>query len=197
VSSGKPLPWEDAFRIAGEVSKHLQPHCVRLKAAGSLRRRRPEVSDIDFVCEPRMVTADLFGTQVADVDPIRAALVYIGTWVRGGERMMQITDVFGRAGLKCEIHLVWPPAQWGSLLAIYTGPWELGRHAVTAMQRLGYRHEDGHVVEAATGRTIPTPDEADFFRLAGLPCWAPAFRENLWTRIEAGEKLTPEVAYAS
>lgn len=144
MSTGSRLPWDEAYRLAGEVSRELVPHVVRVKAAGSLRRKRPEVGDLEFVAEPRMVTADLFGAVVADVNPIRKALEELGTWVKGAERMMQITDVLGRRGLNCEVNLVHPPAQWGSILAIRTGPYDLGRYAVTAMQKRGYRHERGH-----------------------------------------------------
>ena len=57
--------------------------------------------------------------------------------------MMQITDLEGREGFKLEVYLVHPPAQWGTLLAIRTGPWELGRHAVTLILAGGWRVGDG------------------------------------------------------
>lgn len=179
MSTGTSLPFEEAFRLARIAVDELRPHVVRIKAAGSLRRRRPRVGDIEFVVEPPLFQVDLFGTMAPVVEPIRAALLQLGTWVKGGDRMMQITDALGCRGLKCEVYLVWPPAQWGSILAIRTGPWELGRHAVTVMKKHGYQHDEGHAVEVATGLTVPTPEEEDFFRLAGLPCVPPAQRDSL------------------
>lgn len=188
MSTGKPLPFREAYGLAEDVAAELRPLVVRLKAGGSLRRRRPHVSDIEFVAEPRMVEVDLFGAMAPVVDPIRKRLEELGTWVKGADRMMQITDLFGRPGLKCEVYLVHPPAQWGSQLAIRTGPWELGRHAVTVMRDRGYRHDEGHAIEISTDRTVPTPTEEDFFALAGLPCWPPSRRDDLIARIQAGER---------
>lgn len=196
MSTGTALSWEEAYRLAEDVSKELRPHVVRIKAAGSLRRRRPTCGDLEFVVEPHMAAADLFGTLAPVVAPIRAALEQLGTWVKGGERMMQVTDLLGRNGLKCEVYLCHPPAQWGSILAIRTGPYELGRHAVTVMQKFGFKHDEGHAVEVKTGATVATPTEEAFFRLAGLPCWAPAYRDNLYARIKAGEQFEVEAAHA-
>lgn len=194
MSSARGLPFAEAYRLAEQVAEQLRPHAIRLKAAGSLRRRRPTCGDIEFVIEPPMVAVDLFGTCAPLVAPIRAALEELGVWIKGGDRMMQIEHVLGVEGLKCECYLSHPPAQFGSILAIRTGPYELGRHAMMELRRRGYAHEGGHVVELSTGNIIPTPEEEDFFRLAGLPHWAPVHRDNLYTRLEAGEKLEVDAA---
>lgn len=258
------VPWAEAFCIAEMVAKRLAPHVERLKAVGSLRRRRDLVGDIEFLAEPRLVQADLFGTQVPDLDGVRAELRAIGTWVKGGERMMQVTDV-QRAGLKLELYLTDPlrcsgcgkrpdaaaapqpgmradadledPANrpaamararadlrracageglpelgrpaaaagdgpppdlvalrcscgrseftgtsWGSLLAIRTGPYELGREAVTRMRERGYRHEEGRVMKGSD--VIATPDEESFYAAAGLPCRRPHERDEQAMQLE-------------
>lgn len=183
MSDGSLLPWADAYALAEHAAEVLRPHVQRLKAVGSLRRRRPYVRDIEFLAEPRMVVDDLFGNMAPDVAPIRAALEQLGTWVKGAERMMQITDLGGRVGLKCELYLVHPPAQWGSLLAIRTGPYELGRHAVTRMRERGFRHDGGRVLRGS--EVIPTPTEEDFFAAAWLPCLAPHLRDEFAQQLEA------------
>jgi DNA polymerase/3'-5' exonuclease PolX len=183
MSAGASMPWAEAYALAEHAAARLRPHVVRLKAVGSLRRRRERCNDLEFLAEPRMVEADLFGTMAPDLGGLRAALLELGTWVKGGERMMQITDFNGRAGLKLEIYLCHPPAQWGSLLAIRTGPYELGREAVTRMRERGVRHEDGRVVDQR-GNVIPTPTEEAFFGLAGLPCLAPNQRDQFAGELE-------------
>lgn len=92
--------------------------------------------------------------------------------------MMQITDLLGREGAKLDVYLVWEPAQWGSLLAIRTGPAGLGQYVVTKMQDYGYRHDHGHAVRQATGETESTPTEEDFFALARIPCLLPRQRDD-------------------
>ncbi len=44
---------EKAKVIAGIVVKALQPHCDRIEVAGSIRRQKPIVNDIDLVLIPR------------------------------------------------------------------------------------------------------------------------------------------------
>lgn len=183
MSGGRRIPWEEAYELAERAVEDIGPTVERLKAVGSLRRRKPAVSDIEFVAEPRQVTVDLFGGREPDVEAVRAALVQMGAWVKGGERMLQITDLYGLDGFFLEVYLVHPPAQWGSIVAIRTGPAELGQLAVSQMRGLGYQHRDGRVVRKRDGETVPTPEEEDFFRLAGIPCVPPAERDELYWRI--------------
>lgn len=178
------VPWAEAYVLAEHASQHLKAHVVQLKAVGSVRRKRELVGDLEFLAEPRMIEADLFGTQAPDLEGLRAALRELGTWVKGAERMMQITDFNGRPGLKLEIYLCHPPAQWGSLLAIRTGPYELGREAVTRMREHGLRHQEGHVVDQH-GKVVPTPTEEAFFAAAGLPFLPPNQRDQFASELEA------------
>ena len=177
MSAGLLIPFEDALAMAAEVVDELKPHVVRMKAVGSLRRQRSLVGDLEFVVEPHMVTVDLFGAEGPDLTALKARLLAIGAWVKGRERMIQITDLLGRQGMKLDLFLVWPPAQWGSILAIRTGPAGLGQYAVTKMRDFGYRHDRGRAVRESTGELVPTPTEEDFFALARVPCLKPRLRD--------------------
>lgn len=178
MSTGVRLRFAEAISIASSVSSRLGPHVERAKCVGSLRRRRDTVGDIEFVVEPRMRTVDLFGATAPDLEALRADLAEWSTWVKGGERMWQVTDVFGREGVTLDLYFVHPPAEWGSIVAIRTGPWQLGRIAVTRLRERGTPHVDGHV----PGH--PTPEEEDFFRLAGLECRPPHERDAYAEEVE-------------
>lgn len=173
MSTGTKLPWAEAAEIAKRLSADLASVVVRVKVVGSVRRRKPEVGDIELLVEPKTMP-DLLGGTEPDIDSIRMTVRSWGRIVKGGARYIQVAAY---AGVQVDIFLCHPPAQWGSLLAIRTGPGDLGRHAVTRMIERGYRHEEGHVVDRA-GNVIPTPEEGDFFRLAGLPCLPPRFRDT-------------------
>lgn len=180
-SPGHRLLWGEAYAIASEVAAHLEPWCARLKCVGSVRRRRPECGDIEFVAEPP-ASEDLLGQKTPLVEPIRAAVQELGDWVKGGDRMMQVTDLMGRHGLKLEVYLVSPPASWGSILAIRTGPADLGKYVVTRCREKGYVHSQGFAKRS--GVQIPTDTEEQFFALADVPCVPPherdALAERLW-----------------
>lgn len=185
MGSGSGVPWAEGYQVAKEVAAYLAPYVVRAKCVGSVRRRRPTVSDVEFVAEPFM-QADLLGDKTPDLPPIWRACADLGTVAKQGERYVQVVNVFGHAGLKLDLFLVHPPAQWGSLVAIRTGPAALSRLCVTRMRDLGMKHTDGRVVSVATGETVPTPTERDFFEVAGVPYVPPARRDKLLERHTGG-----------
>jgi DNA polymerase/3'-5' exonuclease PolX len=189
MSSGVVIPWEQAYDLAKHCAERLRPVASRVKAAGSLRRFRPQVGDIEFVIEPRLGPPNLLGEREPEIAPIRAVVEKLGRWLKGGDRYMAATDLLGDYGRRLDIWLVHPPAQWGSILAIRTGPADLGRLVMTRMKAKGLRHVDGFVYNPSTALTIDTPEEDDFFRLADLPCWAPRWRDELLQRLQTGENI--------
>ena len=44
---------EDAEELAGEIVEHIHPFCERVEIAGSIRRKKSEVRDIDLVLIPK------------------------------------------------------------------------------------------------------------------------------------------------
>lgn len=73
-SNSKPLTLEHAQRVAEEIRRWMAPHCEKVEVAGSTRRRKPEIGDIEIVAVPKWVLepnpADLFG------DPIEVNLLF-------------------------------------------------------------------------------------------------------------------------
>ena len=178
MSLGTRVPLEQARELAARLGAELESLASRIHVAGSVRRQRPIVSDIEFVLEPRRLSADLFGVAGApDVEPIQRLAESWGRIKRAGPRLIGIADVLG-SGIDCELYLVHPPAQWGVILAIRTGPRELSQLAVSRMHRFRRRCEDGRVVDMGTGATIPCESEERFFELAGMSCLPARFRDT-------------------
>lgn len=50
----KPIPWQIAFEKASEIVEQLKSCCERIQIAGSLRRLRPTVNDIEILCIPKL-----------------------------------------------------------------------------------------------------------------------------------------------
>lgn len=185
MSTGVRLAFDDALELAGALVDELRPAVKRLKVAGSLRRRRPDVGDIEIVAEPHLYAADLFGRLEPDLTEVRYIARSWGPLLKNGDRMIQVGDVHGRIGFKCELYLVHPPAQWGSILAIRTGPADLGQIAMGRMLAFGYKHRQGLVFRIADRHVMPTPTEEEFFRYADLPLVPPARRDELAARVLA------------
>jgi DNA polymerase/3'-5' exonuclease PolX len=66
---------------------------------------------------------------------------------------------------------------WGAILAIRTGPSDFSKALVTHIKyKTPYRQQDGALVRQVSGEVVPVPEEADYFRLAGVPWIAPEQR---------------------
>jgi len=63
-----------ALTIAEQCRKALAPYCERIEIAGSIRRGKPQVKDIELVAMPKMVPTGLFGDAMV-TDPDFCALV--------------------------------------------------------------------------------------------------------------------------
>lgn len=99
------LSLEKAKKIAIEAGNKLLPYCDRLNIAGSIRRGKSEVHDIEIVCQPKRVKTgqkDLFGEDTTK-EEIHGLFVQnvnsLGKILKGKPdgRMMQIelkTDTF-------------------------------------------------------------------------------------------------------
>ena len=47
------MNYDDANEIALRTLEELRPHCIRCEIAGSLRRLKPEVKDIEICAIPK------------------------------------------------------------------------------------------------------------------------------------------------
>lgn len=168
----------------------------RWEFAGSIRRKRPEVGDIDHVVIPKWIDVpyDLFG----GTRPESAI----------AQRVWQLSDqaafVLRSAGeRRISVELEGQPHElycccernWGPILAIRTGSGDFSKGLVTRLRRHGHRQHKGNlfkVLDHCTSRTnevfedgefgelIDCSTEAAYFAAAGLNIddWPPERRET-------------------
>jgi DNA polymerase/3'-5' exonuclease PolX len=188
MSEGFSMRYDDALDIAKLMHEQLVPLArvvdgePRCKVVGSLRRRRHYVSDIELLIEAPLVETDLFGGTAPAVDPIKAVVERWGEKIKGGDKYIQV-NVDGVDGLKCDVFIVTPPANWFVLLAIRTCPAQLGRECVTRMKFHGLRCEDGRILRP-DNTEYPINSEEDFFMAARMPFFKALHRDSR-------EALTP------
>jgi DNA polymerase (family 10) len=191
MSTGTRLPLAEAQHIAGQIYGQLDPSCERLAIAGSIRRRRPDVGDIELVAVPRFLTeyVDLWGgtTQrsLLDAALAREEAERVLERISGGERYVKLRHL--RSGLQVDLFICLPPAQWGVILAVRTGPADFsqwlvnlarrqGNHVAGGALRLGLRDHSTPAEKLCTCPVIPTPTERDFFAALGARYVEPAER---------------------
>jgi DNA polymerase/3'-5' exonuclease PolX len=173
-----------ALLIAERLIAQLAPACERIEVAGSIRRERDEVHDIELVAVPRVeVEVDLFGDSTARRSLLDPALVGLGRFDKNGERYKQI---YLPDGIYHDLFLVLPPAQWGVILTIRTGPADFSHWLVTPKRQGGampahLRVHDGALWQG--NEIVPTPEEKDFFAALGLPYVEPRERRARWNHV--------------
>jgi len=170
--------------LAGHLVERIAPMVERVEIAGSVRRQRETVGDIELVARPHL-NRDLFAKEATPLlDDLRASLADIGTLVKNGDRYIRLH--LTKADQYVDIFLVWPPAAWGSILAIRTGPADLGKYVVTRCRDFDIMHADGRARHIHTGELVPTETEEQFFSIAGLECVPPEKRDEQLASLQPG-----------
>ena len=157
----------DAQDIADRIVTALAPACERIEIAGSLRRRRPDVHDIDLVLIPRdrldllIRLMDLYGRKPEKI----------------GEKYVMLKSF---DGIQVDLYLA-TPETWATLLLIRTGSKQHNIHLAQRANERGWRLKaNGEGIDGpvdAQGAPIMMQTEADIFQTLGLPYREPWERE--------------------
>jgi len=177
-----------ALRIAETWLEMFRPCCERIEIAGSLRRGKSEVKDIEIVALPKLQTvSDLFGERLGELNALEDCVQgYRDEFelVKNGPKYKKLMLP---EGIALDLFIVTPPAQWGVQFVIRTGPSEFSHWMVTKKLLGGalpdaYYVDHGSLWNAITREPIATPEEQDYFALCGLPWLEPAQRAPRWKR---------------
>ena len=162
-----------AKAIANRILNELAPHCARIQIAGSIRRRKPDVGDIEIVCIPNRKQSGFF-PQDTIVDPEFCALVERWPAVKG-KPTGKYTQRILPDGINLDLFIA-IPQNWGLILAIRTGSAEFSHHVLaTGWARNGYKSVNGMLIK--NNRPIFVPEERDLFKLSGVTWIKPEERK--------------------
>ena len=162
-----------ATAIAERVKGELAPYTERIEIAGSVRRRKPEVKDIELVAIPRQVVSDLFGDETEACPDFCAA---VNWWpaIKGTPNGRYTQRVLPD-GINLDLFIV-DADTWGYTMAIRTGSADYSAHVLgTRWASLGYTSRES--VLYRYGRPTYIREETDLFALLGLPWTEPWDRE--------------------
>jgi DNA polymerase/3'-5' exonuclease PolX len=157
---------EQALEIAEKIKALLAPHCERIEIAGSIRRKKPDVKDIEIVAIPKPFDTGLFESGIATV---------VNKWQKvKGELPCKYTQRILPEGIKLDLFFA-EHGNWGLIYAIRTGSADYS-HKVLAngWVKRGYKSEGGYLV--ANGKQIAVFEEEDLFNRIGVPFKAPELR---------------------
>jgi DNA polymerase/3'-5' exonuclease PolX len=163
----------EALALAEEALNALKPHCEKILIAGSIRRMKPEVKDIEICAIPRMVPAGLFHDEL-EVDPDFCAAVRRWHKVKG-EPTGKYTQRVLPGGMKLDLFIA-TPDNWGWQLCLRTGSAGFNEYKMLpALKARGYASKDGYIQH--NGEVIPVREETDLWVLSGLHWMEPWARE--------------------
>jgi DNA polymerase/3'-5' exonuclease PolX len=191
VSDGKRYHPEYAGIIAEALLYHLGPRCERIEIAGSLRRKTADVGDIEIVCVPKeefpqMSLAGIGSERGPKIVPLYDEIEGL-SWLQPrfdehghakmGKRYMALQDK--PTGVPIDLFCVLPPAQWGVIMSIRTGPADFSHELMKIARRKGYKCEDGRLLDIRRkqGAPVSTPEEKDFFKMIGVAWTEPEERK--------------------
>lgn len=172
----------DADRVAARIVALLKPYCDRIEIAGSVRRRKPDVGDIEIVCIPKTFSeATLFGPGGSTRDAGFAEACHaVGTIRKGdpfeGKYIQIMAAPFGLPDVQVDLFTS-RPENWGLIFAMRTGSARFS-HEVLANGWCcaGFHSIDGMLHRRGLPREIPVREEADLFNLIGVPWVKPEDR---------------------
>lgn len=192
------MEYSKAKNIAVALCYRLQPFCDKINIAGSIRRQKPEVKDIEIVCLPKTYEEkDLFGgvSEVRRSEEFKVEAMLLGRVIKGkpSGRMMQIELPEG-----VNLDLFIPePYDYYRQYAIRTGSSQYSNLVIaTAWKKLGWCGTENGLRKISECEEVKLPDnkskwickkefpimppvwenEEDFFKWLGIPCVHPSKR---------------------
>lgn len=171
------VPLALAQNFAQHALEHLAPHCDRIEVAGSVRREKALVGDIEIVCIPKRVAVrNLFG-DVVGLAPIPEFQAAIDVWHKvKGSPAGRYTKRLLPNGFPCDVFMC-HDYNWGNTLLIRTGSADwTSKVLIPALAKNMCRFEDGLLW--VRGETAPALEEVDVFAYARMAPVPPQEREH-------------------
>lgn len=169
----------EAMLVAGRLKEHFVScdKILRVELAGSIRRQKETIKDIDFVVATN---------EPAEVGEWIVSLPEVVEIINQGETKVSILVHVEGIEMSVDVRLV-TPAQFASALHHFTGSKE---HNVRIRQRakqMGWKVSEYGIFHADTEETVTFADEASFFSHLNLPYIPPELREDRG-EIESADK---------
>jgi len=153
---------ERAKSIAAEVIKRLSPYCERIEVAGSVRRGKPIVRDIDLV----LIPSDLWN--------LHHAIMELGQLKMSGKKIMRVMVGSSQVDIYVADENTWATLL---LILIRTGSKENNIRLCSRAKDMGWHlAASGDGLFNETGERIAGDTEISIYNALGLPYQRPEER---------------------
>lgn len=200
MSQGTRISLGKAKTLGEQLVAELESSCEKIMIAGSVRREKETIGDLEIVAMPREHDAkDLFGESVdtgrtyLDVALEQLHEVVLLGWTldkrKQGKKLKKLRHT--STGFLCDLFIVTEKRAWGSHVAVRTGPHPFSIHMMKRAKELKMFFADGFLLHnhlpqgknycpdgVNCNRIIPLPNEADVFEALKINYMYPREREE-------------------
>jgi hypothetical protein len=133
---------QKALVIANKIVDDLTPHCEIINVAGSCRRSKSEVGDIEIVCEPKMkIITDVFGELMLTDERAKAFISTvneIGAILKGSPKDGRYVRIALNEGITLDLFI--PESyDYYRIYALRTGSGEYSKRVLaTGWRKIGW-----------------------------------------------------------
>lgn len=161
---------QEAERLAFKILQVIEPCCENVQVAGSVRRRRPEVHDIDIVVIPKPF---MWGR----IPILMRSELYAKPGIGGPELIRMYVPFANSPDGQAQVDFYAATAQtWGIILLIRTGSTDHNIRLCTHAKALGMMLSASRGV-LEKGMVVASKTEEEIFKALILPYVAPGDRE--------------------
>lgn len=160
------MEYQKALNIAEKVKEILSPYCERIEIAGSIRRKKSEVKDIEIVAIPKAYDTGLFESGIATI---------VNQWEKvKGELPCKYTQRILPEGIKLDLFFA-ERGNWGLIYAIRTGSADYSHKVLaTGWVKRGYKSINGFLTY--NGKQVAVLEEKDLFNRISIVYLEPELR---------------------
>ena len=151
---------EHAQKLAQEIVEQIHPYCERIEVAGSIRRKKSEVRDVDIALIPKQ---SLWPRIIATLQRAMHAKI-----LKRGDSIAQLTI----KDVNVDLYVA-NEQTWEALLLIRTGPAEHNIKLSQIALRKGMKLTHKGLIK---GGKVIASTEKEIFEALDLPCVEPELR---------------------
>ncbi len=161
---------QKAAQLAGELIEFLKPYCERIELAGSTRRKKAIVHDIEIIALPGNLNTlkNKLGMHLLKMSSSRSK----NPFIKAGDKYIQ----FKYKGEQVDMFIA-DEDNWGLIYLIRTGSAAFSTHMLASWKKAsGGGYSENGYLHTKEGRRVVTKEEIDVFNLCRMDFLEPEFR---------------------
>jgi DNA polymerase/3'-5' exonuclease PolX len=161
--------YNQALQIAQKYLDLIFPHCERGEIAGSIRRKKLNVKDIELVVIPKKMISQMGLFENEEINhPLFVETIHGFGNKKKGDAKGRYIQILLPEGIKLDLFTA-TKENWGLIFAIRTGSANFSHNVLAATWSMkGFKSINGMLHNKKTGKPIPLYKEQDLFDLLGL-----------------------------